>query len=243
MVGEADIRFALTQAGTTAAERHGESIALYMDGVLLLEKSISELEPFLTVRGDHKLGRSIVSLSLPLTGFDVGLDLSAPFHIVEVAVGEQLTSRAEFRLEIASVEPFGCSRSAAVPPPAEVQADDSGDWYLPAEEAAYGKDEERIYSQNGEDGVLSAILVELGFPCVIEQVQTKRAAQEAAKSISEAGPLGQDADAGGAPLAGGGVYLEIGAGDGSECNTRILREAGWRGLVFCFYGGKLVGKA
>jgi hypothetical protein len=29
-----------------------------------------------------------------------------------------------------------------------------------------------------------------------------------------------------------GVYIEIGAGDGSECITRVLREAGWKGVTF-----------
>jgi hypothetical protein len=130
--------------------------------------------------------------------------------VVEVAVGEDFSSRAEFRLEVSSVEPLGCSRSAAVPTASthergdvggrhvatrgEAEAGDEeavfgvdgessaaggvvevggegegeGEWYLPRDEAAYGQLEKRVFSQNGEDGVLSAILVELGFYSVIE---------------------------------------------------------------------------
>lgn len=134
--------------------------------------------------------------------------------MVEVAVGEDFSSRAEFRLEVSSVEPLGCSRSAAVPAASthergdvggrhvatrgEVEAGDKeavfgvdreaaaaggvvkvggggegegeGEWYLPRDEAAYGQLEKRVFSQNGEDGVLSAILEELGFYSVIELV-------------------------------------------------------------------------
>jgi hypothetical protein len=126
-------------------------------------------------------------------------------------VGEDLSSRAEFRLEVSPVEPQGCSRSAAVPAASnhepgdvssrhvptrgdaagdkeavfgvdgeaaaagvgvgvggEVEAED--EWYLPRDEAAYGQLEKRVFSQNGEDGVLSAILEELGFYSVLELV-------------------------------------------------------------------------
>jgi hypothetical protein len=51
--------------------------------------------------------------------------------------------------------------------------------------------------QNGEDGVLLALLREVG--------------------------------------GGGGrrgFFVEIGAGDGTECNGRVLRESGWAGLTF-----------
>jgi hypothetical protein len=50
----------------------------------------------------------------------------------------------------------------------EVEAED--EWYLPRDEAAYGQLEKRVFSQNGEDGVLSAILEELGFYSVLELV-------------------------------------------------------------------------
>jgi hypothetical protein len=52
--------------------------------------------------------------------------------------------------------------------------------------------EKRIYSQNGEDGVLLRLL----------------------SFVSSKEPY----------------YVEFGVGDGTQCNTRILRELGWNGL-------------
>ncbi len=59
-------------------------------------------------------------------------------------------------------------------------------------------------AQNGEDGVLLALL-------------------------REAGGGAAAGDGGGGRR---GFFVEIGAGDGTECNGRILREAGWAGLTF-----------
>jgi len=53
--------------------------------------------------------------------------------------------------------------------------------------------EARVYSQNGEDGVIKMI-----FECI-------------GKST--------------------GTYVEFGCESGNECNTRLLREAGWKGLL------------
>ncbi len=53
--------------------------------------------------------------------------------------------------------------------------------------------EEKIYSQNGEDGIIAQIFRTIG-------------------TLNR-------------------TYVEFGAGDGSECNTHLLRERGWSGLL------------
>jgi hypothetical protein len=222
-----DVRFALTQASITSIVRDHENVALYLDGVLLWEKTPDELQDFLpsgrelsSVSSGGKDG-AVIALTIPLKGGNVGIDLSLPFHVVEVTVGEALNSQTSFRLELSSVEPFGCSRSASVQPAfADAGSVDDSEWYLPAEAAAYGQDEARVFSQNGEDGVLSAILEELGFPSVLVLAREKLKGSTDRPESAPSAPEGL------------GVYVEIGAGDGSECNTRILREAGWKGLTF-----------
>ena len=196
-------------AGRHPAVQHDERVVLLLDGTVLWDKSYADMLSFLGGTGGPKGGSAIVSLTLPLKEGAAGIDLAQPFHVMEVVVGEALSTRSEFRLELSPVEPFGCSRSAAVPRP-DGGTDGVADWYLPAEDAAYGNDEERVFSQNGEDGVLSAMLEELGFTSVLRRVREGQRAGAAAL----------------------GVYVEIGAGDGTECNTRILREAGWKGLTF-----------
>src|ERR1043166_7356554 len=53
--------------------------------------------------------------------------------------------------------------------------------------------DKKVYSQNGEDGILASILETIGT--------TNK------------------------------FYVEFGAQDGAECNTRLLRENGWTGLL------------
>ena len=203
-----------------------------LDGVVLLEKPIDELGPYIMggqVQQSPKMGNVIIDLTLPLWGGDVEFDFDAPFHVVDVAVGEHLSSRAEFRLELSRVGPFGCLRSAAVPP----SGSDEEDWYLAAEEAAYGRDEARIFSQNGEDGVLSALLEELGYTSVVRQVCHKLGLGPGGCALPERSDSDiSDVGRGGSSrLNKKGLYLEIGAGDGAECNTRLLREAGWKDIT------------
>lgn len=60
--------------------------------------------------------------------------------------------------------------------------------------------EEKVYSQNAEDGVVQSLLKLLNLPLK------------------------------------NGKYVEIGTGDGTECNTRYLREKfGWSGLLLDGY--------
>ena len=174
-----DIRFALTQQALAAAAQHGDAVSLFLDGMLVWEKSFEALGPYLSgeesasATADHSGVAGVITLALPLSGGSSeggGMDLAAPYHEVEVAVGGGFSSRAEFRLEVSPVEPQGCSRSAVVPALARGGAvaervaagrGEESEWYLPGEEAAYGQEEMRVFSQNGEDGVLSAILEEV----------------------------------------------------------------------------------
>lgn len=55
-------------------------------------------------------------------------------------------------------------------------------------------DERKVFSQNGEDGILAAIFRTIGD--------------------------------------GAATFVEVGCEDGRECNTRLLRESGWKGWMF-----------
>jgi hypothetical protein len=228
------VRFMLTRAALDAAQRSGEPIAVYLDGNLAWQRSTDALRQ--TFQNVEDAGEFTELISLSVSDLR-SLDMSSPYHTLEIVVGEGFTSRADFRLELSAVEPFGCSRSAAVPPAAAstnsppARPSDEGEakaaWYLPLEQAAYGHEEKRIFSQNGEDGVLSALLEELGFASPISQLARG----------GEGGERGEGGEGGGGGVGGGsmgdrGVYIEIGAGDGSECITRVLREAGWKGVTF-----------
>jgi hypothetical protein len=175
-----DVRFALTQQALAAAAQHGDAVSLFLDGMLVWEKSFNALGPYLggeestSEAADGNGVAGVITLALPLSGG--GMDLAAPYHEVEVAVGGGFSSRAEFRLEVSSVEPQGCSRSAVVPALARGGAvaervaagrEGESEWHLPRDEAAYGQEEMRVFSQNGEDGVLSAILEEV---CLLGRV-------------------------------------------------------------------------
>lgn len=72
------------------------------------------------------------------------------------------------------------------------------------EEVDLSRFEKKVFSQNGEDGVLEKIFQEVGT--------TDR------------------------------YFVEFGTGDGTECNTRYLREAkGWAGLLLDYkYGNPLI---
>eukprot|EP00960_Hanusia_phi_P039673 753982-Hanusia_phi.AAC.1 len=119
------------------------------------------------------------------------------------AAEEIVYGRGDFLLEVAEVEPAGCSHSVFMWD--RRREGDEEDWFLPPAESLYGAKEERIYSQNGEDGILLTLLGDLGLRNDMRRRLT---------------------------------YVEIGVGDGSECNSRILREQlGARGLMFDMLGG------
>ena len=116
-----DIRFALTRQALAAAERDDESVVLFLDGVPMWERSFDGLRPYLAEDEAHVRGTSakegdsdmgvagVITLALPLGAGELGGggDTPRPYHVLEVAVGDAFTSRAEFRLELSPVEPFG----------------------------------------------------------------------------------------------------------------------------------------
>jgi hypothetical protein len=79
--------------------------------------------------------------------------------------------------------------------------------------------ERRVYAQNGEDGLLERLFSFFG-----NSTNSARRQVDAAIHEGVQGPQGRD--------VGRGYYVEFGVEDGSECNTRWLREAyGWQGLM------------
>jgi hypothetical protein len=81
--------------------------------------------------------------------------------VVEVAVGEDFSSRAEFRLEVSSVEPLGCSRSAAVPTASTHERGDVGGRHVATRGEAEAGDEEAVFGVDGESSAAGGV-VEVG---------------------------------------------------------------------------------
>lgn len=79
-------------------------------------------------------------------------------HIHDTTVDGKTIAQSQFLVELSHTQPHGsCSASASLRP-----ASVDPTWYALPEADAFVAEERRVYSQNGEDGVLQALLRHVG---------------------------------------------------------------------------------